>query len=219
MKMTTRSLVNGVAAGSVATLALAFGAVDRAQAASIALGNTGVGTYAVTGPAGASANIVPNGPFPINGAWFANDATSSWIGTAPNALRGDYTYTTTFSLAGLQASTASIVGNWAGDNNGVSILLNDSAIGIVANANSVNFRGFTGFSIDNTANFSAGTNRLSFTIKNLDGATGNPTGLRVAMAGTATAVPEPSDIMGTVFALGSVVLLKRKFGKTKTASK
>jgi hypothetical protein len=28
-----------------------------------------------------------------------------------------------------------------------------------------------------------------------------------------TAVPEPSDLMGTVFALGSVVALKRKFGK------
>jgi hypothetical protein len=28
-----------------------------------------------------------------------------------------------------------------------------------------------------------------------------------------TSVPEPSDLMGTVFALGSVVALKRKFGK------
>ncbi len=30
---------------------------------------------------------------------------------------------------------------------------------------------------------------------------------------TAAAVPEPSDFVGTVFALGSVVALKRKFGK------
>jgi hypothetical protein len=34
----------------------------------------------------------------------------------------------------------------------------------------------------------------------------------VVLTGSA-AVPEPSDFMGTVFALGSVVALKRKFGK------
>jgi hypothetical protein len=218
MKMTTRSLINGVAMGSVATLAM-FGSIDRAQAASISLGNTGVGTYDVSGPTGASTSVIPNGAFPI-GPWFDNDATSSWIGSI-SAPAGDYTYSTVFSLAGLSASTASIVGNWAGDNAGVSILLNGSSSGIVANAGSVNFSGFTGFTIDNTANFLAGDNTLSFTINNADGPGNNPTGVRVAMAGTADAseVPEPSDLVGTAFAFGSVVLLKRKFGKTRTASK
>jgi hypothetical protein len=219
MKMTTRSFVSGVALGS-ATLAMAFGSVDRAQAASISLGNTGVGTYGVTGPAGASTSIVPNGTFPI-GPWFANDATSSWIGSTASPA-GDYTYTTTFDLTGLNESTAIINGSWAGDNNGVSILLNGSSTGITANAGSVNFTGFNPFSIANNANFLAGINTLSFTVNNADGPGDNPTGLRVAfdplrsIADTAsTSVPEPSDFVGTAFAFGSVVLLKRKMSKKK----
>jgi hypothetical protein len=215
MKMTTRTLLSGVAL-SGATLAMAFGSIDRAQAASIGLGNTGVGTYSVTG--GGSTTIVPNGAFPI-GPWIANDATSSWIGSTSMAP-GDFTYSTTFDLTGLNASTALISGNWAGDNSGVSILLNGSATGIAANAGSVNFAGFTAFNIDSTANFVSGLNTLSFTINNAaDGNATNPAGLRVAMAGTAdtasTSVPEPSDFVGTAFAFGSVVLLKRKMTKKK----
>jgi hypothetical protein len=214
MKMTTRTLLSGVAL-SGATLAMAFGSVDRAQAASIGLGNTGVGTYDVTG--GGSTTIVPNGAFPI-GPWLDNDATSSWIGSTSMAA-GDFTYSTTFDLAGLNKSTASIFGNWAGDNTGISILLNGSATGITANAGSVNFAGFTAFNIDSTANFEDGLNTLSFTINNADGPGNNPAGLRVAMTGTAdatsTSVPEPSDLVGTAFAFGSVVLLKRKMTKKK----
>jgi hypothetical protein len=214
MKMTTRTLLSGVAL-SGATLAMAFGSIDRAQAASIGLGNTGVGTYSVTG--GGSTAVLPDGiyPFPF---WFANDATSSWIGST-SVAPGNYTYSTTFDLAGLNASTASILGNWAGDDSGVSILLNDSATGITANAGSVNLAGFTAFNIDSTANFVSGLNTLSFTINNADGPGNNPAGLRVAMTGTAdatsTSVPEPSDLVGTAFAFGSVVLLKRKMTKKK----
>jgi hypothetical protein len=217
MKMTTRTLLNGVAL-SGATLAMAFGSVDRAQAAAITLGNTGAGTYSVSG--GGSTTIVPNGAFPI-GPWFDNDATSSWIGSTSLAP-GDYTYSTTFDLAGLNAATASIAGGWAGDNSGVSILLNGSATGITANAGGVNFASFTGFTIDNTANFTAGLNTLSFTINNANDPNNpgnNATGLRVAMTGNAdvatTEVPEPSDFVGTAFAFGSVVLLKRKMSKKK----
>ena len=224
MKMTTRALVNGVALSGA--MALAFGSLDRAQAATIVLGNTGTaGAYSITSaPTGASTTVTtdPNG-FPIP-PWFANTATSSWI--APNTAQtvsptGDYTYSTTFDLTGLVASTAQISGNWAGDNSGVSILLNGSSIGIAANAGSVNFGGFTGFSITNAANFVAGVNTLAFTINNLDNGQGpNPTGFRAELAGTAdaTAIPEPSDIMGTAIAFGSVVLLKRNLSKKKSIS-
>jgi hypothetical protein len=209
MKMTTRTLLSGVAL-SGATLAMAFGSIDRAQAASIGLGNTGVGTYSVTGGGSTS-------PY-ANPVWLADDTTSSWIGSSSLAP-GNYTYSTTFDLTGLNAATALISGNWAGDNSGVSILLNGSATGISASAGSVNFASFTGFNIDSTANFAAGLNTLSFTINNFDDGTSNPTGLRVAMAGTAdtasTSVPEPSDFVGTAFAFGSVVLLKRKMTKKK----
>jgi hypothetical protein len=212
MKMTTRTLLSGVAL-SGATLAMAFGSIDRAQAASIGLGNTGVGTYDVTGGGGTSLYAHP--------AWLATESTSygtsSWIGS-DSVAPGNYTYSTTFDLAGLNASTASILGDWAGDNTGISILLNGSATGITANAGSVNFAGFTAFNIDSTANFVSGLNTLSFTINNADGPGNNPAGLRVAMAGTAdasTSVPEPSDFVGTAFAFGSVVLLKRKMSKKK----
>ena len=219
--MTTRSFFNGIAAGSLTTLALAFGAVG-AQAASIVLGNTGVGTYTVAGPTGASTSIVPNGAYPI-GAWFENDTTSSWIG-AVSAPAGNYTYSTVFNLTELLASTATISGNWAVDNNGVSILLNGSANGIFTNAGDANYTGFTAFTIDTTANFLPEENTLSFIIENVRNSEpdpDNPVGLRVAMTGTANTkeIPEPSDLVGTVFAVGSVVLLKRKFGKTKTAAK
>jgi hypothetical protein len=212
MKMTTRTLLGGVALSS-ATLAMAFGSIDRAQAAAISLGNTGVGTYSVTSGGSTSLYAHP--------AWFATESTSyglsSWIGS-DSVAPGDYTYSTTFDLAGLNAGTASIFGDWAGDNTGVSILLNGSATGIVANAGSVGFSGFTAFNIDSTANFVAGINTLSFTINN-GGSSDNPAGLRVAMTGTAdaaiTEVPEPSDFVGTAFAFGSVVLLKRKMSKKK----
>ena len=226
MKMTTRALVSGVAL-SGATLAMAFGSIDRAQAATIVLGNTGTGTYAIAdAPAGANttATTVPNG-FPIP-PWFANTATSSWIGpntAATVSPTGNYTYTTTFDLTGLVANTAQISGSWAGDNSGVSILLNGSSTGITANAGGVNFGGFTGFSIANTANFLSGVNTLAFTINNLnDGSGDNPTGFRAELAGmadaTTTAVPEPADMMGTAIAFGSVVLLKRNLTKKKSIS-
>ena len=227
MKTTTRALVSGVAL-SGATMAMAFGSIDRAQAATIVLENTGTaGAYSITSfPAGASNTVatVPNGAFPIP-PWFENTATSSWI--APNTIdtvspAGNYTYSTTFDLTGLVASTAQILGNWAGDNSGVSILLNGSSTGITANAGSVNFSGFTGFSIANTANFVSGVNTLAFTINNFDDGQGpNPTGFRAELAGTAdaTAIPEPSDIMGTAIAFGSVVLLKRNLTKKKSISK
>ena len=215
MKMTTRSLVNGVAAGSVATLALSFGAIDRAQAATITtLGNTGVGTYTVDN--GGSTAIVPDGTIK---PWVQNSPTSSWIGST-SAAPGNYTYSTTFDLTGFEAGTAQITGNWAVDNSAVSILLNGLATDISYDSGA-NFAAFTPFTIGSGANFSSGINTLAFTINNFDDGTNNPAGLNVAMSGTAdpTAVPEPSDIVGTVFALGSVVLLKRKFGKINTVSK
>jgi hypothetical protein len=222
MKMTTRSLLNTVAFGS-ATLAMAFGSVKSAQAVDLTLSNTGVGTYTLdVAPAGAVTTlaVIPNGTYPVNGAWIANDTTSYWIGPDTNSANGpigDYTYTTTFDLTGLIPGTAQISGNWAADNTGVSILLNGSGTGIIANASSVKYGSFTGFSIDNTANFVNGVNSLSFTIGN----GGGPTGIRVAMTGTAdpAAVPEPSDFVGTAIAFGSVVLLRRNVSKKQNITK
>jgi hypothetical protein len=223
MQMTTRSILSGFAVGGLSTLALSLGGFDRAQAATIVLGNTGVGTYSLTTPSGpGTATLVTALPSP---PWIPNSGTSSWIGPSGNAIdvAGNYTYSTTFSLAGLEASTAQISGLWAGDNAGVSLFLNGSSTGITANTGSVNLGSFTPFTIASSAGFVAGTNTLSFTINNIDGPGVTPTGLRVEFTSAtadaippippSTAVPEPSDLVGTAFAFGSVVLLKRKLSK------
>lgn len=229
MKITTRSILGSVAVGGLSTLALTVGGFDRAQAATISLGNTGAGTYTLdSAPSGATTTVstVPNG-FPIP-PWLANNATSSWIGPSTfetNSPPGDYTYSTTFDLTGLVASTAQISGSWGVDNSAVSILLNGQSAGITTNLGAANFSSLTPFTIANTgSNFLSGINTLSFTLNNAQNQPGdntfNPTGLRVELAGTAdvaaTEVPEPSDLVGTAFAFGSVVLLKRKLSK-KTA--
>jgi hypothetical protein len=242
MKMTTRSLVNGVAMGSVATMALIFGAIDQAQAATITtLFNTGLNTAGAVGTGAADANYtlldpagatiatraIGIGTYPgstYNGfvGGQGDDTKSAWIGpdnASLNGVPGNYTYRTTFDLAGLVASTANISGKWNTDNSGVQVLLNGTALSGVTND------GFPiGFSTFNIASgFTSGINTLDFIVNNA-GTSSNPTALRVeyasAMADAAsTAVPEPSDLMGTAFAFGSVVLLKRKFGKTQNISK
>jgi hypothetical protein len=244
MKMTTRSLINGVAMGSVATLALIFGAIDRAQAATITtLFNTGLDTAGAVGTGAADANYTLLNPAGATIATRAigigtspattyngfaggqgDDTKSAWIGpdnAGLNGVPGNYTYRTTFDLAGLVASTANISGKWNTDNSGVQVLLNGTAVSGATNS------GFgSGFSTFNIASgFTSGINTLDFIVNNA-GTSSTPTALRVEYANaiadaaaTTTAVPEPSDLMGTAFAFGSVVVLKRKFGKKQNISK
>jgi hypothetical protein len=238
MKMTTRALVSSVALGG-ATLAFALGSIDRAQAAAIVIYNTGVdGSNALLADGAPDTHYtltsVPSGTTsvvsrtnPLAGAWVAPNTVSQWIGPATDAsftgAPGNYTYRTTFSLAGLQASTASITGRWSTDNTGVSILLNGVDISTLGSTpyTGGGFNAFTPFTI--ASGFNSGTNELLFTLNNAPGSPvlDNPTGLRVELAGVAdpTAIPEPSDIMGTAIAFGSVVLLKRNLTKKKSISK
>jgi hypothetical protein len=229
MKMTTRSLVNGVALSSVATLALALGAIDRAQAATITtLFNTGVNTsgavlpdgtidshYTLTAaPAGAGTAVARTAGYPAGGPWSGISTTSAWVG--PNTTNfygapGDYTYTTTFDLTGFDASTANINGKWSTDNNGVAIKLNGNTVVLPASSLSNSYTTFSAFTI--SSGFLSGLNQLDFVVNNGPGLANNPTGLRVELEGTAAAVPEPSDLVGTAVAFGSVVLLKRKLTK------
>jgi hypothetical protein len=241
MKMTTRSLVNSVAVGSVATLALAFGAIDRAQAATIStLFNTGVNTtgavntgaadanYTLTDPSGATiaTRAIGIGAFPATvydgfAGGQGDDAKSAWIGpnnASLDGVPGNYTYRTTFDLAGLVASTANITGKWNTDNSGVQVLLNGSLLSGVTNSG-FNNGGFSTFNI--ASGFTSGINTLDFVVNNA-GTSANPTALRVEYTNATadpTAVPEPSDLMGTAIAFGSVVLLKRKFGKKQSISR
>jgi hypothetical protein len=246
MKMTTRSLVNGVAVTSIATLSLAFSSIDQAQAATInSLYNTGVDAakvvradattgdlhYSLLSVAGGTNNTLIRtsiGGYPIapNGVYVGDNGQSAWIGPNNdnqfNSVAGVYTYRTTFDLTGLVASTAQITGKWATDNTGVDILLNGRSLGI--SQSNAELYDFVGFSIASGSGFVNGTNTLDFVVRN-SLYTGNippthPTALRVELAGTAsTAVPEPSDLVGTALAFGSVVFLKRNLTKKARISK
>jgi hypothetical protein len=235
MKMTTRSLINGVAVGGLSTLALSFGSFDRAQAATIStLFNTGVdaaGTvtpggdihYSIAGssfgatPRAVSATTFPAtvyNTFPLS---VGDDTKSAWIGPNNTDLidnPGTYTYSTQFNLSGLIASTANIQGKWSTDNSGLKLILN--GVDVAATNSGFNNAGFSTFTL--SSGFQSGLNTLAFVVNN-SGTTPNPNALRVEYTSTfaevapTTAVPEPSDLAGTAFAFGSVVLLKRKFGK------
>ena len=148
--------------------------------------------------------------FPI-GPWLANNSTSRWIGPAnnpssPNDPAGIYTYTTTFDLTGYVASSALIIGQWATDNSGWDILINNQGTGQSASS----FTGWTSFSID-PAKLVNGLNTLTFVVLNLDQATGNPTGLRVEFTtATASAVPLPAPLLLFATGLGVVGLYSRR---------
>jgi hypothetical protein len=243
MKINSLYAIGGIAAGGIATLALAFGPIDRAQAATIAsLYNTGVSDTSVvlgdnvadshysivSSPGGANngSPVARSTGYPLAGeigagTWAPAGGPSAWIG--PNAtnfygLSGTYVYETSFDLTGLNPSTAVIEGRWASDNT-ASMFLNGSALGInrtnPADATFID----SNFSIANT-NLLAGINTLRFVVQNgpVNVDANNPTGLRVEFStrtadSSSTAVPEPSDLIGTAIAFGSVVILKRNLSK------
>ncbi len=164
--------------------------------------------YTLTVPSGSTTPIAVTsaGGFPVvpNGPWIGDDNSSAWIRpNNPNVTDpvGVYTFTTTFSLSGLDASTAQIAGKWATDNYGEGILLN---------GNVVSFTGAPGLgaftsTFDITSGFISGLNTLAFVVNNAydnSGNTSNPTGLRVEMTGTASPVPEASTVVS-----GSLLLL------------
>ena len=95
---------------------------------------------------------------------------------------GLFTYQTTFDLSGLDHTTASILGRWATDDQGIDILINGTATGNT----SASFGVFTDFTIN--SGFIAGVNTLDFVVTNGHG----PTGLRVEITNAnAVALDEP----------------------------
>jgi hypothetical protein len=104
--------------------------------------------------------------FPIvEGPYTANTDTSKWIaplGDTAAAAGGEYHYTITFDLTGLDPKTAFLTGLWASDNAGVDTLLNGASLGI---GNQGGFGMLSRFTIED-APFVSGENFLTFIINN-----------------------------------------------------
>ena len=129
-------------------------------------------------PPAIAATVIQNHP-----AWLANDTLSSWIGPVNPGLTdvaaGNYTYRTSFSLAGFDPTSAALTLRIGADNRLNDVLLNGVS-------QRISYSGFVAlsesFSITN--GFVAGTNTLDFLAAN-DDSTPNPAGFRVRLAGTA----------------------------------
>lgn len=137
--MKLRSMLFAAAATAAALLS------TPASAATILLYNTGVdstGTVKANGAAetnyvfsGGAARVVTsaNGILINPGVWTGDNSLSAWIGPATDSLSfiagGDYLYSTTFTLDGLDPLTAQISGRWSADNLGIDILLNGVSTG------------------------------------------------------------------------------------------
>ncbi len=156
-------------------------------------------------------NSITNGSFP-QGPWLADDSVSRWMTPAANpaqsfdpAVDGFYNYSLNFDLTGLVPASASLSGRFATDNEVTAITLNGVQI---AQGGAGGFAFWTGFSA--ASGFVNGTNTLQFTVRNLASPAGNPTGLRVEVAGSALTVPEPASWAMLIAGFGLVGAVVRR---------
>lgn len=150
-------------------------------------------------PPGSPLYAVDSNAYPIP-PWMANGPNSKWISMntiAASVIPGDYRFRTTFDLTGFNPASASIVGQWAMDDDGVDILINGISTGFnYSGPNQFGF--FHPFSI--SAGFVPGINTLDFVVHNRI----DRIGIRTEM--TLTAIPEPSSLtMGAVSTLGAIL--------------
>lgn len=115
--------------------------------------------------------------------WAANTLTSKWLSAQANAKGAaakTYTYTTTFSLYGMDPATATVTGKWACDDTCV-LLLNGKQV--AKNEAASAWTSLAAFTIPVGAPFVVGLNTLAFQVLNTSGTTG----LHVApLTGTAS---------------------------------
>lgn len=190
---------------------LAFTCV--ASGSAIVIYNTGESsglTALPTGQSNPNYNVVaaPSG-VPLGAAittaanpnWLQNTSTTDWISPGSSGLTnwagGTYDYQTSFSLTGLNPSTAALTGSWASDNGGC-IYLNGTNTGNCTAAVG-GFKSLVSFTI--TTGFQSGVNLLDFIVTN---GANSPTGVFIDISGTAFAgvtispqaatVPEPPTL-------------------------
>jgi len=120
-------------------------------------------------------------------AWLANTGESQWIGLSgqgtDNFPAGSYTFATQFDLSGFDAATAELTVTIAVDDVLSGVRLNGVNVGIECSG----FSSWSGpFTID--SGFIEGLNTLEFAFVN-GGSSPNPSGLRVALDGSAVLFP------------------------------
>ncbi len=135
----------------------------------------------------------PTAPIP---PWLGDTAASKWVGPANgggSAAPGNYTYTTTFNLAGLDPATAILSGRFAVDNELRGIRINGNLITTPVG----NFNVWTSLEI-NAANhpvFRSGQNTLEFNVFNAGNA-GNASAFRAEMTASAVQSSGTAGIVG-----------------------
>lgn len=154
--------------------------------------------------------IVVNSTWPIApaGPWLANGPDSRWIAPQanqnqsadPNGVnaQGDYTFQTTFSLAGYDLSKVRVVGSVAVDNTLTDILVNGVSTGVT----SPGFTAYTPFTI--TTGLVAGNNTLDFLMANAGDAP-SPVGLRVNLKALLDIAPAEPTVTLAVGITGNTV--------------
>jgi PEP-CTERM motif-containing protein len=182
-------------------LAYAFIQGANAVAAPITIFSTGVSVtngvddhYTITAGPVASPVVPGIGSAPaylstsLGGGWVPDTPAVSWISPSADANQSFpaeyYTYQTTFTLAGLDASTAQLSGTLAADDS-VAVFLNGKQVLRSLGT----WTQIADFSINQS--FVSGLNTLDLVIHNSGG---GPTGLDMAISGSANlATPEPSS--------------------------
>jgi hypothetical protein len=209
-------------------------AAGATQAATINV-STGTAAYNITadtnggtdaGYTGAAIDItsLPAAPFThLSGPLSDGTDTGVWVGpnasesTEPGTVSGSTTYVVTFSLAGLDPTTASLIMSLAADDFVSSVVLNSTTIFTPTNGEMTNGMWTTAATLPTiTSGFLAGTNTLTFIVPNSSSDnTSNccgPTGLIVAadVFASPSSVPEPSTVATSGLCLMGLLVVARR---------
>lgn len=167
-------------------------------------------------------NSGSNGNFPV-GPWLLEDSVSRWVTPTANAADsfdpiedGFYNYSISFDLTGFVPGSASFNGRFAADNQVTAITLNGNQI---TQGGLGDFATWTSFSA--SSGFVGGVNELVFRVRNAASPTGNPTGLRVEILGSAvtpTAIPEPASWAMLIAGFGLTGAMARRRRQVRVAA-